>query len=449
MSMRILVQPGSYSCLNFGDVAMCQVGVRRLSTIWPGAEVQIITTDPESLGKHCPEAFPIPYEGFRDWLQARTIFTDFCRRFSGRMAKKLEGLEKRMWLQSPDVGERCVRWKQRIKGSCAPWPALFHEQLQLADLVVLSGMGGLNDSFKDSALCFLDLLEAAISRKIATAILGQGIGPLRDPELRSRMKQVLPRVDLVALRESRTSLPLLADLGVPSSRMFVTGDDAVELAFENRSRVLGNCIGINFRLAHYAQMDSDDLVKIREVLVDVVNHLRVPLAPVVISRNPVDSDAKAIRSLMDYPGFSWSGDLEHVQTADLVRQIGQCRLVVTGSYHGAVFALSQGIPAVCLARSDYYADKFFGLQKQFGDGCSVVVLDRSSNSSVLCQAIVEHWSSADQLRAGLLAAAKDQIDKGYLAYKSLSELPSLKASRDSKASVISKELSVGNNCVVQ
>ena len=40
---------------------------------------------------------------------------------------------------------------------------------------------------------------------------------------------------------------------------------------------------------------------------------------------------------------------------DVLTAIADCRVVVTGSYHAAVFALSMGVPAVGLAASRYYA----------------------------------------------------------------------------------------------
>jgi polysaccharide pyruvyl transferase WcaK-like protein len=50
-------------------------------------------------------------------------------------------------------------------------------------------------------------------------------------------------------------------------------------------------------------------------------------------------------------------------------------VVVAGSYHAAVFALSQGIPVVALVKSPYYVNKMVGLGDQFGAGCEIVRLD--------------------------------------------------------------------------
>ena len=72
-------------------------------------------------------------------------------------------------------------------------------------------------------------------------------------------------------------------------------------------------------------------------------------------------------------GTSSGGSSNRASTIDdVLTAIADCRVVVTGSYHAAVFALSMGVPAVGLAASRYYVDKFKGLADQFGPGCEVV-----------------------------------------------------------------------------
>ena len=49
----------------------------------------------------------------------------------------------------------------------------------------------------------------------------------------------------------------------------------------------------------------------------------------------------------------------------VMKNVSACRMVVTGSYHAAVFALSQGIPALTISKSAYYDSKFNGLGDMF------------------------------------------------------------------------------------
>jgi colanic acid/amylovoran biosynthesis protein len=92
---------------------------------------------------------------------------------------------------------------------------------------------------------------------------------------------------------------------------------------------------------------------------------------------------------------------------------------VTGSYHAAVFALAQGIPAVCIAGNIYYANKFLGLVHAFGHGCTVLRADDDGFTVALPTVINEYWSKADQLRPVLLQEAERQVRSAEKAYATL------------------------------
>ena len=79
----------------------------------------------------------------------------------------------------------------------------------------------------------------------------------------------------------------------------------------------------------------------------------------------------------------------------LIKQTARCRIVVTGAYHAAVFALAQGIPVVCLSNSPYYLAKFQGLEDLFGLGCATVRLSEPDLPARLAAAIERTWNSAE------------------------------------------------------
>ena len=71
-------------------------------------------------------------------------------------------------------------------------------------------------------------------------------------------------------------------------------------------------------------------------------------------------DVETLRELLAGLGDSDGG--ASLETPQLViDRVGECKVVVTGSYHGAVFALAQGIPVVALVKSPYYVNKMAGL----------------------------------------------------------------------------------------
>jgi colanic acid/amylovoran biosynthesis protein len=104
---------------------------------------------------------------------------------------------------------------------------------------------------------------------------------------------------------------------------------------------------------------------------------------------------------------------------EVIRQAGECRVVVTGSYHAGVFALAQGVPVVGIARSEYYRDKFHGLAGQFGPGCTVLHADEAPFAGKLGEAIDRAWNEAETVRPQLLRAAESQVLAARAAYERL------------------------------
>jgi colanic acid/amylovoran biosynthesis protein len=231
---------------------------------------------------------------------------------------------------------------------------------------------------------------------------------------------VLPRVTQIAVRESRVGLPLLASLGVDPASIVVTGDDAIELAFPapprgDRPAAAGRRIGVNVRVAAYAEVARGTLSALKEALAAAARARQARLVPVPVSQS-AGMDVETLRELLGGAG-------DEAAALDTPRQVIErvagCRVMVTGSYHGAVFALAQGIPVVALARSRYYVDKMTGLAHQFGLGCEIVRLDEAELPARLVAAIDRAWADADRVRAPLLEQAADQIKRGRAAYQRL------------------------------
>jgi len=245
-----------------------------------------------------------------------------------------------------------------------------------ADLVIVTGMGGITDAFPEYATNLLETLALAVRYRRYVAMVGQGFGPLHTPKLVAQARAVLPHIDFIGLREDRASLPLLLALGVPSDRVMTTGDDAIEMVYRLRRDSLGEGLGVNLRVADYSGLDKGLLEPLRQVLRDAMRGHRVPVVPLPISHVPGEADVESIRYLMDVNDDSF-GDGSPPEVLDtVIRQVQKCRLVITGSYHAGVFALANGIPTIGLAKSAYYIDKFMGLSALFGPGCETVLLEK-------------------------------------------------------------------------
>jgi colanic acid/amylovoran biosynthesis protein len=300
--------------------------------------------------------------------------------------------------------------RQRECQSCE-----YYDAIRGADLFVVSGQGTLNDLMQRNSANLLEFLEMGRRWRIPTVMLSQGIGPITVPALLDRMKCVLPSVEFITLREKRLGLPLLQSLGVDDSRIAITGDDAVELAYTRRQEKFGCGLGVNLRLANYTGIDLSQLPLIRSVLQRVARRLSAPLIPIPIAHDPSNHDPSAIRELLKGLDTTPDGGESLVSVATTIGQVGRCRVVVTGSYHAGVFAMSQGIPVVGIAATSYYQGKFQGLQDQFGGGCEVLAI--KDVAECLEETVERLWMSAEQIRTGLLAAAKQQIEEGLFAYR--------------------------------
>ena len=399
--MRVLVVCGDNSLSNVGDVAMLMATVSRLRSFWPTASIEVVTTRPDHLLSCCPDSKPIliRYPAWWSWL-----------------SKVLQHAPHIKPFQIPALLEAKVR---------SGWPTHFRRDLlravSRADIVVHSGAGIFNDEFLPGALWRLDILQRAIQAGKPIAMFSQGIGPLTHPALVSLAKSVFPAVDLITLREKQRSLSILLSLGVSPSRMMTVGDDVVALSYPARSENLGDGIGVNVRIAPYSGLSEEDaglLTDIGGALRQGVDAFNAKLIPLPISEDDIDS----IHKLMSLSGLEASDEGEYETPLNVVAQASRCRVVVTGSYHAAVFALAQGISVVCLARSTYYAYKFQGLADQFGAGCQVLMLDDGRIQERLKLAIEKSWALADEERPRLLEVAQQQQQLIQEAYQRFYDL---------------------------
>jgi colanic acid/amylovoran biosynthesis protein len=317
--------------------------------------------------------------------------------------------------------ELLIQLKSKMRGRDGKGLKAFLECMSQADLFVVSGMGGITDAFRAYALEVLQLLDLAIRCGARTALVGQGIGPIHDRVLRKRAEAVLPRVDFISLREGRTGSPVLTSLGVAADRVLVTGDDAIEVAYQQRSERFGDGLGVNLRAAAYAGVDRPLVERVWPLLHDAARQCRAPLIPVPISRSPGEADADTLGPLLADPK-EWQRAADIDSPAKVVAQIQRCRAIVTGSYHAAVFALSLGIPTVCLANSAYYVAKFEGLADQFGTACELIQLRDDGLAAKMTDAVMRAWQSAERVRPQLLARAAQQVELGHTAYRRIYEM---------------------------
>jgi colanic acid/amylovoran biosynthesis protein len=412
--MRILIDPSSVHCLNLGDVAMLQVTVRRFRAFWPDAEIFVFNETPELLDLYCPTARPVRPVGRQAFYTTAAFLTRLGRRFKIPALSELDVTLRHRW---PKLFEKLVM--KRADADTAAEVRSFIELVKTCDLVVASGAGQITTSFGAHSTLILNTMEMAIQHGIPTAILGQGIGPIDDPCLRARAAKVLPRVNLICLRETITGPGLLESLQVPREHVVITGDDAIDTVYSHRQPRIGDCIGVNLRVSWYSDISGEVIDSLRRPLQAAAREVGAPLVSVPISRHPEEDDSGICRALFD--GYETVSEPAHDLTLveGMIEEIGLCRVMITTSYHGGVFALAQGIPVVAWLKSKYFAAKLYGLANQFGVGCEVITLDDGDWEARLKSAILSAWESSEEVRPRLLNAAGSQLAASKAAYERL------------------------------
>jgi polysaccharide pyruvyl transferase WcaK-like protein len=433
--LRIIIDNGEYWLQNKGDLAMLDITVGRLRERWPASRIGVVTFNPPLLRAYEPRAEPLAFSRDGWWGS-----TNLLRRLPGLVSPSIVAPVYRTWREASEPPRRVARRvRDRLVGARrlpTPSPAPtsdsgsgrhYHRRprvpraVESASLVLALGGGYMADVDPSQAHRTFDLLERAIALGVPTAMVGQGLGPLEDPLLLARARQVLPSVDFIALREDRHGPALLEAVGVDPATTMVTGDDAVDLAYGLRAADPGSGIGVCLRVAPYSPVEAGAPPAIRGALQAVAAEVSTSLVPMAVS-DYQSEDCRATLPLTQ--GYSDVVPMlgRYCSARDLASRVSACRIVVTGAYHVAVFALSQGIPVVGVSATRYYDHKFAGLEGMFGSGVHAVALDPEGLEQRLAEAMLAAWESAPMVREPLLSSARRQIEASRAAYERVYEL---------------------------
>jgi polysaccharide pyruvyl transferase WcaK-like protein len=387
--MHVIVDNGAYTLRNMGGVAMLQACVKRIRSLHPNALIRVLLTDYSHLQRYCPGTTPLS-------VDSRDAFFEGYRATGSSFYERWRSLRK--LLRFPPTAQEFARAFSSV------------------DAVVVAGGGFLNDINPIQTRSVLRMLVAAGRRGYRTALFGQGLGPLQNPEFVGLLGQACRHGTRLGLRESLRGSAIAQAAGVAPDFWSVTGDDAVEMAWAARKVDAGSSLGFSLRQADYAALQDGDCEVIRSALINLRSSLAAELVPVPISFNSWENDPMAIASIVGTEAQAETALLDHPES--LIAQAARCRVMLSGTYHGAVFSLSQGIPTLCLFRSPYYRYKMEGLAAQFPFGCEVLDLAAEELECRIIDAVRRLWDSADGLRLPLLASAESQVNSSKRFYQS-------------------------------
>ena len=431
--MKILINQGIFDMRNIGQIAMLQIAVERIRKNWPDASIEIITTAPNLLRLYFPGTIPVHPNGKAIFTTQKGLANRIIERLPGSMVQLILVLRETIWHRFPAVLTR-FRTKRYQSDSADqnieiesednlnPEPQenvrlqALKELVSGYDLVVATGSQYLTDISKDAGTDVLECLDAAIEQGIPTALVGQGIGPIEDLELINTAKTILPKVGMIFVREKLFSPTILESSGVDPAHVFVTGDDAVEIAYREKNEKLGSEIGLSLRVAFYTELNDKELRIIGDVIKRKAekNHSQIISLP--ISHSLHERDDRHIKELISGYKNTWLPQNLFPRPEDIIRDTQRCRLVVTGTYHAAVFALGQGIPVICLVKGASYIKKLSGLADLFGQGCVVIDMNEENFEQKFEEAFERIWNTAELFKSDLLDAAALQINWGRQAY---------------------------------
>lgn len=389
---------------------MLQGALTKLSRLWPGARLSVVTYAPERLRALFPAALPV-VSGYH--RLARGLRLPSKLEYGPVQAHKILAPRAASWSGGPGRPPIAPSLRSHLMRA-----------LGEADVVVAAGGGYINSTFWVHAAGVLEALRYAQLRGKRTALLGQGLGPFEAGTLPDWAARTLRRADLIALREGRRSPGLLDGLGVAKGRVRVTGDDAVEMAFSGRSERLGEGLGLNIRSSGYAGATHDAavLAEIGSAVLQAAERCVAPVVPVPISFYDRDADMLAIARAVGARRASSVRFAGVPSPQAIARLVSSCRVIVSGSYHAAVFAAAQGLPVVCLTGSPYYDLKFEGLAGEFPGSCVSVDVRVPGFRDRLTAAVTRAWDRAEAGRAAGLAAAARQVERANAAYAELAAM---------------------------
>ena len=408
---------GGYALANLGDTAMLQVAIKRLQEHLPDAEILVFTNFEEKLQNYCPGTIAISPTTREKWLSAKLAPIPL-RIMPKPLRNPIRKFERTFKLRAPVIANLIMRITSRLVYGKESEGQAFFERIRAVDIVLASGGGYITDSFPSHAKNVLSTLLIAQRMGIPTAMFGQGIGPLKNQEVIALAKKTFPNLKVLGVREGLESAEIAKEFGVPDERIWVTGDDAIEIAINSIDHTIErNCIGVNIRLASYAGNLDLELTRIGKAIEQIASCEKTPIIPIPIHIGDSFRDLRAVTNMCPINELEIENARNIITPEALAQQIARCRIVITGSYHAAVFALAQSIPVVAIVGSDYYKVKFQGLANQFEIGCKIVSIDSVNFIESLRNSIVKTLAFPEEGKANLIEKAKEQVELSRTAWK--------------------------------
>jgi polysaccharide pyruvyl transferase WcaK-like protein len=372
--MKVLVDHGAYG--NLGDTSMIEAVVLRLQHLLPEDEIYVI--DRPSLKTKVwdlPNVFRQEDYSVKVVLEDTLARAPFLWRYSGDWRKLTSKVELLFTGSSFAAGSfsLCNSRNTEIR---FPNLGKFCEQFDALHIV---GGGNLNDIFYDELFRKCLLIQAFAEQDKPIILTGQQLGPFSSAVLKKALAKTLQKANFVGLREPGDSLAFCQEACIETNCFDVMGDDSFGLSPVDDNDVLAilaqygvkenGFLAFNIRIGHYAKEHAKYLQQISIIVDKLSKQFQMPvlIVPVALSQN--DNDITSGKKLVEMLSSSQVLVLQNNNlTSSLVKGVlGKAFGAVGVSYHFCTFALSQGVPSVCIYDGEYYSQKARGLCDFWGD----------------------------------------------------------------------------------
>lgn len=195
------------------------------------------------------------------------------------------------------------------------------------------------------------------SRGVKVVLLPQAFGPFTEELACERMKIVHEYVDMIYARE-KTSFNYLRDLLGESSTVKMAPDFTslldTSLRVESMSDVRGSiCLVPNQKMIEMKEEKSQYL----PYLESLIKFFLDKNERVVLLNHEGPSDLKIIDEIISK--FDKDGSiraLDFCYAPVIKAALGQCKMIISSRYHGAISGISQGVPTFCTSWSHKYQE---------------------------------------------------------------------------------------------
>ena len=409
--MKLLVLHGSSA--NFGDTAMLEGVVLNLLRNLPAAELFVadrsgIKTGLWALSRVHKQTIPRLIFPCEDVLAEARYLWRYDARWRRAVHKWLAlGLERTFSAKTIRVADLAAT---NLHEFCARFDALH-----------MVGGGYLTDTFPDLLVEVFCWAQTFSEQGKPILLTGQQVGPFRSRILRAHTRRLLTSARFTGLREPTDSVELCRKFHLDPKRFRVIGDDSFGLPCPDEAEISaclatqglepGKFLAFNVRVGPYAAGHNQYLQFVARLADELARAFRVPILIVPIAFNETDSDDRSGEELLNRTKHVeaqriGSGEL----TSSLVRGLlGKALGAIGVSYHFCTFALSQGIPAVCLYEGDYYSQKARGICGFWQDRRLAISLQKADVSSAVEQVstLLRDLPFRTRLRQQARTAVKD------------------------------------------